>query len=60
MTISLSDKAQALSALHAELQVVEDLQLKVGEDIANLFLDQVRLAERIRSIYVAMEKIITC
>jgi len=58
--ISLSDKAQALSALHEELQIVEDMQLKVGEDIANLFLDQVRLAERIRSICAAMEKIIAC
>ena len=56
--IRISDKAEALSALHMELKDLEKTQLEVGEKMAELMFQQVRLAEKTRAVMSAMEKIV--
>jgi len=43
--------------LHQELKDLEKTQLEVGEKMAELMFQQVRLAEKTRAVMVAMEKI---
>ena len=56
--VTISDKAEALGALHKELKDLEKTQLEVGEKVAELVFQQVRLAEKTRLIMASMEKLI--
>lgn len=56
--ISISDKAKAVLALSDELKDLEKLQLEVGEQMAKLIFDQMRLAEKCRIINRSMEALI--
>lgn len=55
---SISEKALLLSALQRELDQLETLQLKVGQDMAKMVFDQMRLGEKCRTIINTMERII--
>ena len=55
---SISEKAQLLSVLQQELDQLETLQLRVGNDMSKLVFDQMRLAEKSLAIINTMEKII--
>jgi len=56
--IDISDKAKAIAALSEELKEVEALQLKVGEQMAAMMFDQVRLAEKCRALNRSMEALL--
>jgi len=56
--INLSDKAKAILALSEELKDLEKLQLEVGEQMAKLVFDQMRLAEKCRIINCSMEALL--
>lgn len=58
VSVAISDKAEALHALSEELQQLEQLQLKVGEELSVLLFKQMQLAERCRLITHTMEKIL--
>lgn len=55
--VNISDKAEALCALHTELKDIEKTQLEVGEKMSELLFQQVRLSEKTRAIMVAMGKL---
>lgn len=55
--VHISEKAEALCALHKELKDLEKTQLEVGEKTAELMFQQVRLAEKTRAIMAAMAKL---
>ncbi len=57
-TIQLSDKAQAISSLLAEMESIEATQLKVGEQVASLLFQQVVLSEKFRALRSTMEAFI--
>ena len=56
--INISDKAKAVLALSEELKDLEKLQLEVGEQMAKLVFDQMRLAEKCRLINRSMESLL--
>lgn len=56
--INISDKAKAILALSEELKELEKLQLKVGEKMAALVFDQMRLSEKCRIINRSMEALL--
>ena len=56
--IDISDKAKAVLALSEELKDLEKLQLDVGEQMAKLVFDQMRLAEKCRIINRSMEALL--
>lgn len=56
--INVSDKAKAILALSEELKDLEKLQLDVGEQMAKLVFDQMRLAEKCRIINRSMEALL--
>lgn len=56
--INISIKAEAVKALSDELQDLEKLQLEVGEKMAILVYEQMRLAEKCRAINKAMESML--
>ena len=56
--INVSDKAKAILALSEELKDLEKLQLEVGEQMAKLVFDQMRLADRCRIINRSMEALL--
>lgn len=56
--INISDKAKAVLALSEELKDLEKLQLEVGEQMAKLVFDQMRLAEKCRIINRSMEALL--
>lgn len=58
VSVTISEKAEALSALHKELKNLEETQLEVGQKMALLIHEQVRLSEKTRAIMLAMEKLI--
>lgn len=55
VTTNISDKAKTIQALSVELKEVEELQLKVGEQMAVLLFEQTRLAEKCRALNRSME-----
>lgn len=55
-TISISDKGAGAAALYAELLEIEKMQLDIGEQMAQLILKQVQLADKSRALALAMEK----
>lgn len=57
-TIQLSDKAQAISSLLAEMSHIEKAQLEVGEEMASLLFQQVVLSEKFRALRSTMEAFI--
>lgn len=58
MKIDNSDRVEKIAALVAELKEVETLQLKVGEDMAALIFDQMRLSEKCRILNRNMEALL--
>ena len=56
--INVLDKAKAVLALSEELKDLEKLQLEVGEQMAKLVFDQMRLAEKCRIINHSMEALL--
>ena len=56
--INISDKAKAVLALSEELKDLEKLQLDVGEQMAKLVFNQMRLAEKCRIINHSMEALL--
>jgi len=56
--ISISIKAEAVKALSDELEELEKLQLQVGEKMAVLLFEQMRLAEKCKAINRSMEALI--
>jgi len=56
--VEISVKAEAVQALLREMNNVEALQLKVGEDMATLLYEQVRLAEKFRLLRNAMGELV--
>lgn len=59
MTVDISDRAQALCALHTELESVEKQQLKLGEKMSEVLYEQVVLAEKSRVLREALKKFLT-
>ena len=57
-TVTISAKAEAVAALETELKEIEALQLKVGEEMAKLLFDQMRLAEKSHAMLLTLERII--
>lgn len=57
--VSLSEKSQVIAQLHKELEQLEALQLKVGENMSALLFEQVRLAEKTRAIMNTMERVMS-
>lgn len=55
-TVRLSDRGELVSVIYKELQEIEKLQLKVGEDIAKLLFEQVRLAEKSKALTLTIER----
>ena len=55
-TVSLSERGEFVSVIYKELQEIEKLQLKVGEDIAKLLFEQVRLAEKSKALMLTIER----
>lgn len=58
-TVNISERAEFIAAIYQELQEIEKLQLKVGEDMALLLLQQVRLAEKSRALLMSIERAAT-
>lgn len=56
--INISDKGHVIKALHDELNGLEQLQLKVGEQMSVLLFEQMRLAEKCRIINRSMETLL--
>ena len=56
--IDISDKAKAVLALSDELKALEKVQLEVGEKMAVLLFEQMRLAEKCRAINRSMEALL--
>lgn len=56
--INISDKGMAVKALSDELKDLEALQLQVGEQMAKLVFDQMRLSEKCRIINRSMEALL--
>lgn len=59
MTVDISDRAQALCALHTELESVEQQQLKLDEKMSEVLYEQVVLAEKSRVLREALKKLLT-
>lgn len=55
--ITLSDKAIAISRLQLELEQLEALQLAMGEKLAALLHDQMRLSEKSRALINTIQSI---
>ena len=56
--ISISIKAEAVKALSDELEELENLQLQVGEKMAVLLFEQMRLAEKCKAINKTMNSML--
>lgn len=56
--ISISVKGEVVKALSDELEELEKLQLQVGEKMAVLLFEQMRLAEKCRAINKTMQSLL--
>ncbi len=55
-TVNISERAEFIAILYQELQEIEKLQLKVGEDMAKLMFEQIRLGEKSRALLLTLER----
>lgn len=58
MSVNISDKALAVCAVLKEFESVEAQQAKIGEQMAQMLFEQVKLAEKSRILKQALEKLI--
>ena len=58
MTVSISDRAYAVQAVLKEFESVEAQQAKIGEQMATLLFEQVKLAEKSRILKQTLEKLL--
>lgn len=59
MSVDISDRARAIQAVLQEFDAVEAQQARVGEQMASLLFEQVKLAERSRILKQTMEQLCT-
>jgi hypothetical protein len=55
-TVNISERAELMAVVYQELQEIEKLQLRVGEDMAKLMFEQIRLGEKSRALLMTLER----
>ena len=57
-TVNISERGEFIAVIYQELKEIEKLQLQVGEQMAVLLFEQMRLAEKSKALLLTIERAI--